>query len=52
VSSGRKTPELAWRGGSPDDHVRALVEAIGTDFVFLAEREGDPDGDGLIDRLT
>jgi ribosomal protein S18 acetylase RimI-like enzyme len=40
----QETPELAWRAGGPDDHVRALVEAIGTDFVLLAEREGDPAG--------
>jgi ribosomal protein S18 acetylase RimI-like enzyme len=37
----KETPELAWRAGSPEHHVRALVEAIGTDFVLLVEREGD-----------
>ena len=33
-------PGPSWRAGNSEDHVRALVEAIGTDVVLLAERKG------------
>jgi len=39
-----ETPEPSWRAGKSEDHVRALVEAIGTDVVLLAERNGEPAG--------
>ena len=37
-------PEPSWRAGNSEDHLRALVEAIGTDVVLLAEWKGEPAG--------
>ena len=37
-------PGPSWRAGDSEDHERALVEAIGTDVVLLAERKGEPAG--------
>ena len=40
----KEKPGPSWRACNSEDHVRALVEAIGTDVVLLAERKGEPVG--------
>ena len=39
-----ETTEPDWRAGNPEAHLAALGDAIGTDLVLIAERQGEPVG--------